>query len=138
MRVQSKQQNRTTTANRQTSGRASKLAQRRGLAPVAAPIPAAGSQPVLVYQDANGQQIIQPVALVQQAGQAGAQVIATGAAQRSSKPLFNIANRQQKGSAQGQQQQGQRRQSGGQQQKQGGGNQRQANGGARGGRQGRK
>ena len=106
------------TAARQATGRDAKLAKARGQAPISAT-----QQPVLVYFDANGQQLIQPVAVYQQPGQAGAQVIPTGSATKG--PMFKTVNRQQNQNGGG----GARRQSGG-------GNQRQ--GAARGGRGGRR
>lgn len=127
MRQAGRQQRQNVTANRQSDQRQKKLAQKRGLqqqqpaaiAPIATP-----TQPMLVYVDAKGQQLFQPVAVVQQPGQVGAQVIPTGAPQRSG-PLFKSANRQPTN---------QRRQSGGNQN----GNQRQQGnqrqGGARNGR----
>ena len=114
MRQVGRQQRQNATAKRQTDSRQKKLDQKRGLPqqPVSAALPIATQQPMLVYMDANGQQIIQPVAVVQQPGQAGAQVIPTGAAQKTKAPLFKASNRQQN------QSNGNRRQSGGQQQQQ--------------------
>lgn len=139
MRAAGRSQRQATTANRQASARDKVRAKARGLAssPPAQRGPSASPQPMLVYTGPDGRQIAQPVAIVQQPGQAGAQVIPTGAPQKSA-PLFSTANRQAKQQQQkGQQGQGKnkaangnaRRQSGGQHQS---GNQRQAGAGRRG------
>lgn len=108
MRAQGKAQSRSTTANRQSTGRTQQLARARGQTVAAAP--AVGST-MLVTTFANGQQTMQPVAVVQQPGQAGAQVVAIAAPQRTNQPLFKVQNIKARQS--GGQQQSRQRQSGG-------------------------
>lgn len=118
MNTAGRQSRQTVTANRQSSARDQKLTKLRGQQPVAS------QQPMLVYYDANGQQVLQPVAVIQQPGQAGAQVIPTGTATKG--PMFKAANRQPN----------QQQAAGGARRQSASGNQRQA--AARGGRGGRR
>ena len=112
MRAQGKAQSRSTTANRQAAGRATQLARARGQIPQGAAAPAVGST-VLLTTLPNGQQTMQPVALVQQPGQAGTQVVAIAAPQRTNQPLFKVANIKARQSGGGQQQNRQRQSGGG-------------------------
>ena len=115
MRAQTQASSRQSTANRAANSRANQQQARRATA-AAAKIPA-GAQTMLVFRDAQGKMVQQPVALVQQPGQAGAQVLATGAPISGNAPLFSNSNR-----AQQQPKQQQRRTSGGGNQRQGGNN----------------